>query len=72
MQDELNLLDVVALNVDLPEQGLRQGQVGTIVEELAPRVYEVEFSDNSGQAYAMLALRTDQLLLLRYEAVLAA
>lgn len=72
MDDELKLLDVVALTEDLPEEGLRRGQVGTIVEDLAPGIYEVEFSDNMGRTYAMLALRANQLLLLRYEAALAA
>ncbi|MCB9138238.1 MAG: DUF4926 domain-containing protein [Caldilineaceae bacterium] len=72
MYDELKLLDIVALTEDLPQEGLQRGQVGTIVEELAPDVYEVEFSDNFGRSYAMLALRVEQLLLLRYEMALAA
>lgn len=72
MNNELKLLDIVALTEDLPEEGLQRGQVGTIVEELAPNVYEVEFSDNTGRAYAMLALRAEQLLALHYEAALAA
>jgi len=38
--------------------------VGTIVEILAPNVYEVEFSDDEGQTYAELALRGDQLVVL--------
>jgi hypothetical protein len=42
-------------------------QVGTIVERLAPGVYEVEFSDDRGQTYAALPLRADQLLQLRHE-----
>jgi hypothetical protein len=32
---EIELLSVVALLQDLPEKGLRRGQVGTIVESLA-------------------------------------
>ena len=72
MDNELKLLDVVALTEDLSEEGLQRGQVGTIVEELAPDVYEVEFSDNTGRAYAMLALHAEQLLALHYEAALAA
>ena len=47
-------------------------QVGTIVETLAPDVYEVEFSDNEGRTYASLALRADQLIVLRYEPAVAA
>ena len=64
---ELELLSVVALMEGLPEKGLRRGQVGTVVENLAPGVYEVEFSDDSGRTYASLALRADQLLRLHHE-----
>jgi hypothetical protein len=66
MKNNLNLLDVVALLEDLPEQNLLRGQVGTVVELLAPDVYEVEFSDNEGRTYAMCALHADQLMTLHY------
>ena len=62
----LQLLDVVALKSDLPEHHLTAGQVGTLVEELAPDVYEVEFSDDDGQTYAMLPRHTSQVLKLIY------
>jgi len=64
---ELGMLAVVALLEDLPEKGLPRGQVGVIVEDLAPRVYQVEVSNNSGQTYASLALRSDQLMRLFHE-----
>jgi hypothetical protein len=64
---ELGTLSVVALLEDLPGKGLRRGQVGTVVEILAPGVYEVEFSDDAGQTYASLALRANQLLQLHHE-----
>jgi len=63
----IKLLDEVALLEDLPEHGLQRGQVGTVVEELAPGVFEVEFSDSEGRTYALLALNAEQLLVLRYE-----
>ncbi len=66
MSEAIKLLDVVALTADLPERGLTRGQVGTVVEPLAPGVYEVEFCDNDGRTYASLALRADQLLVLHY------
>lgn len=69
--NNIHLLDVVALTEDLPERGLTRGQVGTVVEELAPDVFEVEFSDDEGHTYATLALRSDQLMILHYEPVLA-
>ncbi len=66
MADNIQLLDVVALTVDLPERGLSRGQVGTVVEALAPGVYEVEFADDDGRTYASLASHDDQLMVLRY------
>lgn len=63
----INVLDVVALTEELPERGLRRGQVGTVVETLVPGVYEVEFSDDDGRPFASLALRDDQLLVLHYQ-----
>ncbi|MBM3151842.1 MAG: DUF4926 domain-containing protein [Chloroflexi bacterium] len=67
MKNKVKLLDVVALTQELPEKDLRLGQVGTVVEFLAPDVYEVEFTDNDGRTYAELALREEQLLVLHYE-----
>ncbi len=69
----MQLLDAVALTVDIPEEGLMRGQVGTVVEELAPGVYEVEFSDiATGHTYALVPLKADQLLALRYAPLKAA
>jgi hypothetical protein len=65
--NSIALLDVVALITDLPEKGLLRGQVGTVVECLAPGVFEVEFSDEQGRTYAELPLRENQLLVLRYQ-----
>ncbi len=45
------LLDVVALIADMPGRNLFRGQVGTIVEDLAPDVFEVEFCDDEGHTY---------------------
>ena len=68
MQKTINLLDVVALTVDLPEANLWRGQVGTVVEILANgAAFEVEFSDRQGRTYESLGLRPDQIMLLHYE-----
>ncbi|MGP0074691.1 MAG: DUF4926 domain-containing protein [Bryobacteraceae bacterium] len=64
---EIDLLSVVALLEDVAGTSLRRGQVGTVVEILAPGVYEVEFNDDSGQTYALIALRADQLIRLYHE-----
>ena len=67
MATGIKLFDVVALTEDLPERKLRRGQVGTVVESLAPDVFEVEFTDNDGRAFASLALKANQLMVLYYE-----
>lgn len=63
----LALLSTVALLEDLPQKGLRRGQVGTVVEVLTAGVYEVEFSDDSGRTYASVAVKGNGLLLLFHE-----
>ena len=60
----MKLLDVVALLEDLPELELYRGQVGTIVEEYEPGVFEVEFSDTEGRSYALETLKQKQLMVL--------
>jgi len=71
MKNKVKLLDVVALIEDLPERKLERGQVGTVVEVLAPDVYEVEFADNDGRTYAELAVKEEKLLVLHYEPTFA-
>ena len=71
MRSKVKLLDVVALTEDMPQRKLERGQVGTVVEVLAPDVFEVEFSDNDGRTYAELAIREDKLLVLHYEPTFA-
>lgn len=70
--EAIKVLDVVALIEDLPERGLFRGQVGTVVESLAPDVFEVEFSDDEGRTYASLALRANQLMLLHHRPLMVA
>ncbi len=67
MQPKIDLLDVVALTEDLPERNLYRGQVGTVVEFLGDRVFEVEFSDEEGRTYASLALEERQLMVLHFQ-----
>jgi len=65
----LEILSVVALLEDLPDEGLVRGQVGTVVENWAPGVYEVEFCDDNGRTYAMVALKAEQQMQLHHEPV---
>jgi hypothetical protein len=63
----LQLLEKVALTVDLPELNLRRGQVKTIVDVLGGgQAFEVEFADRNGRTYASLGLRPEQVMMLRY------
>jgi Domain of unknown function (DUF4926) len=64
MKKEISLFETVALLEELAQHNLQQGEVGAVVEILAPDVYEVEFCDDEGRTYAMLALRGKQLLAL--------
>lgn len=63
MTGELSLYDVVRLAVDLPDEGLQAGAIGTVVEifDTPQRAYEVEFADDSGATIAQLALEPGQL-----------
>jgi len=66
------LLDVVALLVDKPEEGPVVGQVGTVVEVLAPDVYEIEFLDSKGETIALTELKRSEVLVLKHEPAVAA
>ena len=52
------LLDTVVLDRDLPEHGLRAGDLGAIVEVHAPDGLEVEFVQASGRTKALVTLKT--------------
>jgi hypothetical protein len=49
---------------NLPQRKLKRGEVGTVVEMLAPDAYEVEFCDEQGRTYAQFALHANQLMVL--------
>jgi len=58
----IQLLDTVALLVDVPEFGLSAGEVGAVVELLSEEAFEVEFCDESGHTYGLHPLRAHQLV----------
>jgi len=49
-------LEVVVLAHDIPEHGLRSGDLGTVVEIYADKSVEVEFVRGSGVTQALLTL----------------
>lgn len=63
---ELELFAVVAVLRDLPQQRLVRGQVGTIVEQLGPDTHLVEFCDDEGRTYALVTLRSEELIRLHH------
>ena len=50
------VLDTVVLDRDLPDHGLRQGDLGAVVEVYEPDGLEVEFVMASGRPAAVLTL----------------
>lgn len=66
MSSKVKLLDAVALLEDIQVEDvlLKRGEVGAVEELLALDVYEVEFCDDQGRAYAFASLRAEQLLVL--------
>jgi hypothetical protein len=50
-------LDEVVLNKDLPEHGLRKGDLGAVVMVYEPDGIEVEFVRVSGRTQALVTLR---------------
>ncbi|MCW6053465.1 DUF4926 domain-containing protein [Lyngbya sp. CCAP 1446/10] len=68
MSGYIKLLDVIALNVDIPEYNLWRGQVGTVVELLTDgAAFEVEFSDRNGCTYESVGLQREQIMVLYFE-----
>ncbi|HWP56830.1 MAG TPA: DUF4926 domain-containing protein [Candidatus Acidoferrales bacterium] len=50
------LLDTVVLDRDLPQHGLRAGDLGAVVEVYEPEGLEVEFVTASGKTQALVTL----------------
>ena len=54
---KLQLLDTVVLNRDLPEHGLRVGDLGAVVELYGADGLDVEFVQASGKTKALVTLK---------------
>ena len=50
-------LQLVALDIDLPEHDLRKGDIGTVVHVYRPDGLEVEFLSASGATTALVTLK---------------
>jgi hypothetical protein len=59
----IKLLDTVALTHDVQEAGLREGDLGAVVDIHSPDAFEVEFVAASGRTQALLTLRAQDVRL---------
>jgi len=57
----LALLDSVVLQRDMPEHGLRKGDLGAVVEVYGPEDVEVEVVTAGGKTQALLTLHPSDL-----------
>jgi len=55
------LLDTVVLKRDVPQAGLRLGDLGAIVEAYSTDHFEVEFVAASGRTQALITLGSDDI-----------
>ena len=69
--EPVKLLDVVALLVDKPADGLVSGHVGAVVEIFSPEDFEIEFLDPECRTFALTELKKDELLVLKHDPVAA-
>ncbi len=68
----LRELDSIVLTVDLPEHGLRRGDVGTVVLVHGERGYEAEFMTLDGETVAVVSLSPDQVRQVRRREIASA
>jgi hypothetical protein len=54
----IKLLDTVVLEKDIPDHGLRKGDLGTVVEVYGSEGLEVEFVTGLGRTQAVVTLKT--------------
>ena len=59
---KFELLDTVVLNRDLPQHGLRAGDVGAVVDLYGRGGVEVEFVQPSGETKALVTFTTMEIV----------
>lgn len=64
-------LETVVLTRDMPDAGLRAGDLGAIVQVYAPDAVEVEFVTASGKTLALQTLSVDDVRTVRDDDLLA-
>ncbi len=63
---DMNINDIVVLKNDYPEEGLKKGMLGVIVEVFVNPIlaYEVEFCDDEGRTVTVVTLKPDSIELI--------
>jgi len=64
-------LETVVLVHDIPEAGLKAGDLGAIVQIYSPEAFEVEFVTAAGGTQALLTLKTIDIRAVRENDLLA-
>ncbi|MEE9493354.1 MAG: DUF4926 domain-containing protein [Gammaproteobacteria bacterium] len=67
----IKVLDTVVLNKDIPENNLKKGDLGAVVEIYEPDGIEVEFVMGSGKTRALITLKNKDIRSLAESDVLA-
>jgi putative heme iron utilization protein len=64
-------LDTVVLSRDLPEHGLKQGDIGAVVHcYKGGESFEVEFITGQGETVAVVTLKTDDVRMMQDKEIL--
>jgi hypothetical protein len=64
-------LDTVVLSQDLPEHGLKQGDIGAVVHSYKEgKAFEVEFITGKGDSVAVVTLNSEDVRLMQDEEIL--
>lgn len=66
-----SLLDTVVLEADLPEHGLRAGDIGAVVEVYGDEGVEVEFVTGAGRTQALVSLGVGQVRRMNADEILS-
>jgi hypothetical protein len=61
MINAIRELDTVVLTRDVPEAGLRTGDLGAVVQVYGPDAFEVEFVTAAGRTQALHVLHRDDI-----------
>jgi hypothetical protein len=56
---KIQLLDTVVLQRNMPDYGIKTGDIGTVVETYEPDGIEVEFVTGAGKTQALLTLKVE-------------